>query len=377
MAKQKTSKSKAFVATEGSPARLPPRSTLGVVGWMHKNLFRNKLDSAMTLVMLYVIYQLVVALIDWVWLDAVFFANSVDECRVKGSGACWAFISVRFEQFIYGFYPDDQRWRVHLVALFLLIALLPMVFDRLPGRKYLFAFGLAYPLVAYHVLVGGYFGLDEVSTKLFGGFMLTMIVGMTGIIFSLPIGVVLALARRSDMMFISVMSVVFIEFFRGVPLITLLFIASTMLSIFLPPNVDFDLLIRVLIMVTLFSSAYMAETIRGGLQALPKGQQEAADALGLGYWQSTFLIVLPQALKVSIPGIVNNFIGLFKDTTLVIVIGMLDPLGIGRAALADSTWRGLSNEVYIFVAVFFFVCCYAMSRYSLHLERKLDTGHKR
>ena len=368
---------KAYVSDSATPARLPPRSTLGIIGWIRQNMFRNWLDSVMTLIMLYIIYLLIVSLVDWILLEAVFYADSVDECRSKGSGACWAFISARFDQFIYGFYPDVERWRVHLLALLLLIALLPLIFDLIPGRLYLFCYALAYPMIAYFVLVGGVFGLEPVSTKLFGGFMLTMIVGMTGIIFSLPIGIVLALARRSDMMFISFMAVGFIEFFRGVPLITLLFIASTMLSFFLPPGTEFDLLMRVLIMVTLFASAYMAETIRGGLQALPKGQQEAADALGLGYWQSTALVIMPQALKISIPGIVNNFIGLFKDTTLVIIIGMLDPLGVGRAALADSTWRGLSNEVYLFVAIFFFACCYAMSRYSMHLERKLHTGHKR
>ena len=169
----------------------------------------------------------------------------------------------------------------------------------------------------------------------------------------------------------------FIEFIRGVPLITLLFVASTMLSYFLPPGTNFDLLLRVLIMVTLFASGYMAEVIRGGLQAIPKGQTEAADSMGLKYWQSMRLIVLPQALKISIPGIVNTFIGLYKDTTLVIVIGLLDPLGIGRASLSDTKWTGLSNEVYLFVAIFFFISCFAMSRYSLYLERKLETGHKR
>ena len=187
----------------------------------------------------------------------------------------------------------------------------------------------------------------------------------------------LALGRQSNLPIIKYACVGFIEFIRGVPLITLLFVASTMLSYFLPPGTNFNLLLRVLIMVTLFASAYMAEVIRGGLQALPKGQIEAADGMGLKYWQSMRLIVLPQALKISIPGIVNTFIGLYKDSTLVIVIGLLDPLGIGQASLADTKWQGLSNEVYLFVALFFFVSCFAMARYSLYLERKLDTGHKR
>jgi len=219
--------------------------------------------------------------------------------------------------------------------------------------------------------------LNKVSTDLFGGFMLTLIIGVTGITFSLPIGILLALGRQSNLPIVKYACVVFIEFIRGVPLITLLFVASTMLSYFLPPGTTFNLLLRVLIMVTLFASAYMAEVVRGGLQAVPKGQTEAADAMGLKYWPSMRLIVLPQALKISIPSIVNTFIGLYKDSVLVIVIGLLDPLGIGRASLADTKWNGLTNEVYLFVAVFFFISCYAMARYSLHLENKLHTGHKR
>ena len=197
-----------------------------------------------------------------------------------------------------------------------------------------------------------------------------------GIVVSLPLGILLALGRQSDLHIIRWVCTGFIEFIRGVPLITLLFVASTMLNYFLPPGTTFDLLLRVLIMVTLFSAAYIAEVVRGGLQAIPKGQHEAADAMGLKYWSSMRLIVLPQALKISIPGIVNTFIGLFKDTTLVVIIGLLDPLGIGRASLSDTKWQGLSTEVYVFIALFFFVCCFSMSRYSLYLEDKLHTGHK-
>ena len=205
--------------------------------------------------------------------------------------------------------------------------------------------------------------------------MLTLVIGVTGITFSLPIGVLLALGRQSDMPVVKTLCVCFIEFIRGVPLIALLFVASTMLNYFLPPGTSFDLLMRVLIMVTLFSAAYVAEVVRGGLQAIPKGQYEAADAIGLTYWKTQRLIALPQALKISIPGIVNTFIGLFKDTTLVLIIGMFDVLQIGRSALADAAWAGLAREVYLFVAIFFFICCFGMSRYSLYLEKKLHTGH--
>lgn len=251
------------------------------------------------------------------------------------------------------------------------------------AAKLVFFGGLGVPFTDIHVQnlvdLGQYeqLNLKKVSTDLFGGFMLTLIIGVTGIAFSLPIGILLALGRQSNLPIVKYACVLFIEFIRGVPLITLLFVASTMLSYFLPPGTTFNLLIRVLIMVTLFSSAYMAEVVRGGLQAVHSGQTEAADALGLKYWPSMRLIVLPQALKISIPSIVNTFIGLYKDSTLVIVIGLLDPLGIGRASLADTKWNGLTNEVYLFVAIFFFISCYAMARYSLYLENKLHTGHKR
>ncbi|MEL6964727.1 MAG: amino acid ABC transporter permease, partial [Pseudomonadota bacterium] len=210
-----------------------------------------------------------------------------------------------------------------------------------------------------------------------GGFLLTFIIGVTGIAASFPIGVLLALGRQSGLFFIRAVSVTFIEAMRGVPLITLLFVASTVLNYFLPPGTTFDLVLRVLIMVTLFASAYMAEVVRGGLAALPRGQYEAAHALGLDYWKSMRLIILPQALKISIPGIVNTFIGLFKDTTLVIIIGLLDPLGLTTTIRATPEWNGIVVEPYVFIAVFFFIFCFGMSQYSAYLERKLETGHKR
>jgi general L-amino acid transport system permease protein len=234
-----------------------------------------------------------------------------------------------------------------------------------------------FPVIAYFLLWGGAFGLEPVASSRFGGFLLTVIIGVTGIAASLPIGVALALGRRSDMFFIRSIAVMFIEFIRGVPLITLLFVASTLLNYFLPPGTEFDLILRVLIMVTFFASAYMAEVIRGGLAALPKGQYEAADAMGLTYWQSMRLIILPQALKISIPGIVNTFIGLFKDTTLVAVIGLLDPLGLTNPIRADSNWNGVVWELYGFIGFVFFVFCWGMSRYSMFLERKLRAGDRR
>ncbi len=221
----------------------------------------------------------------------------------------------------------------------------------------------------------GRVGLQPVESAKFGGFMLSIVIGVTGIVLSLPLGVLLALGRQSNLLVVKTICVGFIEFIRGVPLITLLFVASTLLNYFLPPGTTFDIILRVMIMVTLFSSAYMAEVIRGGLAALPLGQYEAADALGLDYWKSMRLIIMPQALKISIPSIVGIFIGLFKDTTLVSIIGLMDPLGLSNAIRADANWNGIVWELYGFIAFMFFVFCFAMGRYSMYLERKLQTGH--
>ncbi|MGB8621748.1 MAG: amino acid ABC transporter permease, partial [Paracoccaceae bacterium] len=219
-------------------------------------------------------------------------------------------------------------------------------------------------------------GLEPVVSRKFGGFMLSISIGVTGIVCSFPIGIVLALGRRSDLFIVKTLCVGFIEFIRGVPLITLLIVASTLLNIFLPPGTDFDIILRVMIMVTMFASAYMAEVIRGGLAALPKGQYEAADALGLDYWKAQRLIIMPQALKISIPGIVSTFIGLFKDTTLVSIISLLDPLGFSNAIRANAEWNGILWELYAFIAAMFWIFCFSMSRYSMYLERKLQTGHR-
>ncbi|GHG96727.1 hypothetical protein GCM10010961_31190 [Pseudodonghicola xiamenensis] len=219
-------------------------------------------------------------------------------------------------------------------------------------------------------------GLRPVTSRDFGGMMLSITIGVVAIACSLPLGILLALGRRSDMMIVKYLCVGFIEFIRGVPLITLLFVASTLLNIFMPPDTKFDIILRVLIMVTLFASAYMAEVIRGGLAALPKGQYEGADSLGLNYWQAQRLVIMPQALKISIPGIVSTFIGVFKDTTLVSIIGLLDPLGLSNSIRADANWNGIVWELYGFIALIFFLFCFGMSRYSMYLERKLQTGHR-
>ena len=354
----------------------PPPGTIGIVGWLHKNLFSSVGNSILSFLTILFLYWLLTASAGWFVIDAVADASSRKECREIDNGACWAVIIKRIGQFVYGFYPHEERWRPNVAFVLLFVAVAPLLYPGTPLRRHLMWFSAAYPIVAYFLICGGLFGLSEVGTNTFGGFMLTMIVGVTGIGASLPLGIALSLGRQSRLLSVRVISIAFIEFMRGVPLITLLFVASTMLNYFLPPGTTFNLLLRVLIMVTFFASAYIAEVIRGGIQAIPKGQYEAASAMGLNYWQTTRLVTLPQALKISIPGIVNTFIGLYKDTTLVVVIGLLDPLGIGRAALADAKWNGLSTETYLFVALFFFVSCFAMSRYSLWLEHRLNTEHK-
>ena len=357
----------------------PPKRTTGVVGWMYQNLLSSRLNIALTLFGVYLLYLIVPPMVEWVFLKSIWTAESRVECWAKMSvpeeAACWAFIKGRLNLFIYGFYPVAERWRVNVSFVLLVFAILPVLYDKLPQRKHWFWYVAAFPFLTGWLLVGG-FGLAPVDTDQFGGFMLTLVIGVTGISFSLPIGIALALGRVSSLPAVRILCVLFIEFIRGVPLIALLFVASTMLNYFLPPGTTFDLLMRVLIMVTLFAAAYIAEVVRGGVQGVPGGQVEAADSLGLSYWKAQRLIVLPQALKISIPGIVNTFIGLYKDTTLVLIIGMLDPLGIGRASLADADWAGLAREVYLFIAIFFFLCCFGMSRYSLYLERKLHTGHE-
>ena len=358
------------------PSLPPPVGDRGAIKWVRENLFSSPTNIALTLLSVYMLYVIIPPLVDWMLVNSVFDAGSRNECWEKASGACWAVVVTRFDQFVYGFYPVEERWRVNLAFVMMILALVPVLYDKTPYRKYGLIYAALYPVIAFFLLWGG-LGLTSVESAKFGGFMLTLTIGVTGIAVSLPIGILLALGRRSDLLILRVICVCFIEFIRGVPLITLLFVASTLLNYFLPPGTEFDLLLRVLIMVTLFSAAYIAEVVRGGLQAIPKGQTEAAQALGLSYWKNMGLIVLPQALKISIPGIVNTFIGLYKDTTLVVIIGLLDPIGLSQPILADSKWQGLSTEIYVFIALFFFISCFAMSRYSIYLEKKLETGHKR
>ena len=364
--------------------RKPPVATTGILGWLRINLFSTWINSIITLFVLYILIQFIPWILNWTIFAADFKYNFNGEeiinremcSRVldpETGGACWAIIYVRFYQFMYGFYPREEVWRVNLSYIMLAVAIVPLLFDKFPFRKNFLKFTYVFPIIAFFLLNGG-LGLEPVSTNKWGGLLVTLVLGCTGIALAFPLGIILALGRRSNLPVISMMCTLFIEFIRGVPLITLLFFGMVMLPLFLPEGIDMDGLARVLVAVTLFQSAYMAEVIRGGLQAIPQGQYEAARSIGLSYWQMNMKVVLPQAIRISIPSIVNTSIGLFKDTTLVIIVGLLDLLGIGRGALADTTWLGLAYEVYFFVSLVFFIFTFAMSRYSLYLEKKLKTG---
>ncbi len=357
-------------------SRPPPLASTGIIGWMRANLFSSWLNTFLTFASLYLLYMAIPPLIDWAFINATWEGASRDDCLAQ-SGACWPVIAVRWQQMIYGFYPEVEWWRPNLALLMLLVALYYGLYDKAPGRKYGLWFVCAFPFLAYGLLYGGFAGLEYIESPKWGGLLLTLAMGVTGIAVSIPFGIVLALGRRSELPVISMVCTCFIEFIRGVPLVTLLFFGNVMLPLFLPEGMNIDNYVRVVLAVCFFASAYMAEVIRGGLQAIPKGQYEAASALGLGYWRMMAFIILPQALRISIPGMVNTAIGLYKDTTLVSLVGLFDLLGMARAINADAKWAALELELYAFIAVIFFVSCFAMSRYSLWLEQRLSRGDRR
>ncbi len=354
-------------AGEITPPRPAPRTPFAV--WARANLFATPLDSVVTLVMAALLLWLGWSLMDWAVLKAVWVGESKAVCR--SGGACWALITARWPQVLAGFYPAGHRWRVVLAAVLLAVAVVPVLLPRAPkGTVVLAPLGV---VLAFAVL-GGAGVLPRVPTDYWGGAFLNVLIGVTGAVFALPFGVLLALGRRSKLPVIKALSVAFIEIVRGAPLITLLVVASVVLPLFLPEGVSFERLTRAMVVITLFESAYMAEVVRGGLRAIPKGQTEAARALGLDPLRIMGLVILPQALKLSIPAIVNTFIGLFKDTTLVYVIAILEVTGTLRQATSDYAWQGRDLEAYGFVALMFWVACFAMSRFAASLERRGVAG---
>ena len=386
----KASAERAFFRSRADmlPGRPAPVTTIGVLGWLRANLFSDWKNTLLTLVGLLVLWRVVPPLLGWAIFNADFSGTTGAECTA--AGACWAWLDQRINQFLYGFYPADSYWRVNVAMVLLIPAVAYVLFDKLPYARYGRWYSLAYPVIAAFLLVGALpvydaqgelagslFGFRGIPTDRFGGFMLNLVAGLAGIVLSLPIGIMLALGRRSKLPAVRFAAVGFIEVIRGVPLITLLFVAIIILELFLPAGFSLDQLIRVMVMITAFSSAYMAEVIRGGLQAIPNGQFEAAQAMGLSYWKMMRLVILPQALKIAIPGIVNTFIGLFKDTTLVVTIGLFDILGQARLLQTNPDWIGeVDHETFLLAALFFFVICFSMSRYSINLERRLDTTRR-
>lgn len=490
----------AYVQKEEEPVLPPPRGRVSGIQAIYANLFSSFTNMVLTVIGIALVILVVPPIIRWAFIDAVWTGENRDACVAPEAGACWAFVKAKFAQFMYGRYTVDERWRVDVTAVLLIIGLVPMAIPRVPFKRENAVYLLGvFPLVALILLTGGAFdvsaglfrfvaavgcfavgltslflateppaaamralaataatigiivlvvalalgppgtvafglsilelsvyvlaliallagiaaiqvgagprgalalmplgiglgaiivlllilrtdfGLEWVETPLWGGLLVTLVVAIVGMVGSLPLGILLALGRRSKLPVVRFVSIASIEFVRGVPLITVLFMASVMLPFFLPPGVNFDKLLRALIGVTLFSAAYMAEVVRGGLQAIPRGQYEAASALGMGYWKSMRLIILPQALKIVIPGIVNSFISLFKDTSLVLIIGIFDLLGIVQFNFTDPNWAapGIPATGYVFAAAVFWVFCFGMSRYSIYTERRLDTGYRR
>ena len=355
-----------YSITEAQPA---PSTSKGLIHWLHKNLFSNAINSIFTLFGFYLLYLIIPPLVNWMIIDAT-WSGSKEE--IVNGGARWIFIAEKFDQFMYGFYPEALQWRPNSV-LFLAIALLLTV-KYVKQIKIKIAAIVLFPIISF-ILISGGLGLETVETEQWGGLMLTIIVASVGIVASFPIGIVLALGRQSDLPIMRTFSVIFIEFIRGVPLISILFMASVILPLFFSDGLDFNKLLRALIGITLFQAAYIAEVIRGGLQAIPKGQYEGADSIGLSYWQAMFLVILPQALKISIPNLVGTFIALFKDTTLVLIIGLFDILAMVTLTTSDSHWLGFEVEGYVFVTLFYWVICFTMSQYSKSIERKFNTEH--
>ena len=374
----------AFVRRELIAPLEPPRVSTGVPSWMRQRLFDGAANSILTVVSIAVLVLVLwptfrFLLIDAVW-DGASRVDCLPETAGRAVGACWPFIAAKFDQFMYGFYPESQHWRVNLTYGLAAVLLTPLLMPRLPYKaaNAILFFGV-FPVVAFFLLVGGVFGLPHVETRVWGGLLVTLVIAFTGIIGSLPLGILLALGRRSELPLIRALSIVFIEFWRGVPLITVLFFATYMLPLFLPGSWKIDALARVLVGVVLFAAAYMAEVVRGGLQAIPRSQFEAAQALGLGYWRMMGFVILPQALKLVIPGIVNSFIALFKDTTLVLIVAIFDLLGQLRAAFSDPNWATPTTLFtgFAFGGMIYFAFCFAMSRYALYTEGRLNMGGAR
>ncbi|CAM3491378.1 amino acid ABC transporter permease [Parendozoicomonas haliclonae] len=377
----------AIINSQPLPSRPAPVNNSGLIFWLRSNFFSSPLNTVLTAVCLYGLWQVLPGLVDWFFLSATWAIygpegnaseitnQTVAACKEAG-GACWSLISVKHRFMLFGFYPQDEQWRP-MVTCFLLVGMMMASGIRRFWHPVFLLVWLATLVVSFVLMAGGLFGLTEVPTSKWGGLPLTLGMAVLSVAFSLPFGILLALGRRSEMNFIRTLCICYIELIRAVPLISILFMASFLLPLFMPEDLTINKLLRAQIGIILFASAYMAEVIRGGLQAIPKGQYEAADAMGLTYWQATRKIILPQALKISIPPIVSTIIGTFKDSSLVVIIGLFDVLNTVRIAFsADPPWTPFYMESYFVGAAVFFIFCFGMSHYSQWLEKQLDTGHK-
>jgi general L-amino acid transport system permease protein len=364
----------AVVARERIPDMKPPLSEVGVLGWLRANLFNSWLNSLLTVVVLYLLYRTVPALVKWAFLNALWFSTG-KECR-QVDGACWSIIPANIRFILFGVYPYDEHWRP-ATAVVMLIGLLFVSQYRRFWNRYLFYAWLVGLAVMGVLMRGGIFGLPHVESTQWSGLPLTLILAVFGLTAAYPLGVILALGRQSKMPAVKTLCVIYIELIRGVPLISLLFMSSVMFPLFLPEGVTINVIVRAQAAIILFTAAYIAEVVRGGLQAIPKGQFEAADSMGLNYYLKMRLIVLPQALKIVIPPTVSILISAFKDTSLVVIIGLLDLLKTTKTVLANPQWMGFSTEAYLFLALLYFLGCFSMSNYSRKLEKELGAGERR
>ncbi|MEX2642632.1 MAG: amino acid ABC transporter permease [Acetobacterales bacterium] len=353
----------------------PPIEKIGALRWARQNLFNGWLNSLLTLVAAAGLFYALPPLIEWALLDAVWVAASDEACR-QATGACWAVVPQKHRPMLFGVYPYDEHWRLIVALLIYVVAICVTLVPRFFRR------GIVLPLWIFALtgiglmLWGGVFGLTYVDTSQWGGLPLTMVLFTGTVVLGMPISVLLALGRRSSLPAVKTVCVTFIESIRGVPLVTILFVSAVVFPLFLPDGVDINKLFRAMVGMAIFFACYQAEVIRGGLQAIPRGQYEAAEALGLGYWHMTRKIILPQALRICLPGIMNHIIAAFKNTSLVLIIGLFDILTATSAVLQDPLWSRFFVEAYLFVALVYFVFCFALSKYSQGLERRLSEGRR-
>jgi len=353
--------------------RPAPSNLRGPFHWMKENLFATPMDVIQTVVIFLFLFWIIPPFLDWAIFNASFLGDT--KADATGTGANWIYIKEKLDMFIYGFYPEEEIYRVNIVfgLFFVTVIFFKYIARTFTQKAFIF---LIYPLMAFVLIKGGYFGFVDIPTDKWGGLLLTLIIASVGIVISIPLGIVLALGRQSELPIIKNLSVIYIEFIRGVPIITMLFMGSVLLPLFFVDGVEVDKLLRALIVIIMIESAFIAEAVRGGLQSIPKGQYEAADSLGLGYWKKMIFVILPQALKVALPNLVGISIELFKDTSLVMIIGLFDLLSMVHLTSNDSNWLGMETEGYVFVTFVYWIICYTMSKYSMILEDRFNTNNK-